>query len=173
MIPPRGGGGGAPRRVVIMGAAGRDFHNFNVAFRDDAGAEVVAFTASEQIPFIAPRRYPPELAGARYPQGIRIVEESELAEILSREAVEEVVFAYSDVSHLHVMHAASIALSHGADFRLMGPLSTMLKPEVPVVAVCATRTGAGKSQTTRKVARIFREAGVRTVVVRHPMPYGD
>jgi predicted GTPase len=160
------------RRLLIMGAAGRDFHNFNVVFRDDPDVEVVAFTAAPQIPFIAGRRYPPELAGPHYPQGIPIVDESELALLVRNEEVDEVIFAYSDVSHEHVMHAASIALARGADFRLLGPTSTMLEAEVPVVAVCATRTGSGKSQTTRRVARILEAAGVGVAVVRHPMPYG-
>jgi predicted GTPase len=160
------------RRLVIMGAAGRDFHNFNVVFRDDPDVEVVAFTAAPQIPFIAHRRYPPELAGPHYPEGIPIVDERELASLVRDEAVDEVIFAYSDVSHEHVMHAASIALAGGADFRLMGPASTMLEAEVPVVAVCATRTGSGKSQTTRRVSRILEAAGIEVIVVRHPMPYG-
>lgn len=160
------------RRVVIMGAAGRDFHNFNVAFRDDDRVEVVAFTAA-QIPYIAGRRYPPELAGPGYPEGIPIVDESQLAALVRDRSVDEVVFAYSDVSHEHVMHAGSAALAAGADFRLMGPRATMLESSVPVVAVCATRTGSGKSQTTRRVARILEGRGLRLVVVRHPMPYGD
>jgi predicted GTPase len=160
------------RRLVIMGAAGRDFHNFNVVFRDDPDVEVVAFTAASQIPFIAGRRYPPELAGPHYPEGIAIVDESELVRLVGEQSVDEVIFAYSDVSHEHVMHTASIALAGGADFRLMGPASTMLEAEVPVVAVCATRTGSGKSQTTRRVSRILETAGVGVVVVRHPMPYG-
>jgi predicted GTPase len=160
------------RRVVVMGAAGRDFHNFNVALRDDPGAEVVAFTAT-QIPYITGRRYPPELAGPRYPEGIPIVDEAELPDLVRDGGVDEVVFAYSDVTHEHVMHAASVALAAGADFRLMGPATTMLASSRPVVAVCATRTGAGKSQTTRRVARILEAAGIRPVVVRHPMPYGD
>jgi predicted GTPase len=161
------------RRLVIMGAAGRDFHNFNVAFRDDPDVEVVAFTASPQIPFIADRRYPPELSGPHYPEGISIVDERELASLVRDESIDEVIFAYSDVSHEHVMHAASIALAGDADFRLMGPASTMLEAEVPVVAVCATRTGSGKSQTTRRVSRILEAAGIAVVVVRHPMPYGE
>jgi predicted GTPase len=161
------------RRLVIMGAAGRDFHNFNVVFRDDPEVEVLAFTAASQVPFIAGRRYPPELAGPHYPEGIPIVDESELALLIRDQSVDEVIFAYSDVSHEHVMHAASIALAGGADFRLMGPTSTMLEAEVPVVAVCATRTGSGKSQTTRRISRILEAAGVGVVVVRHPMPYGE
>lgn len=160
------------KKVVVMGAAGRDFHNFNVALRDDGGVEVVAFTAA-QIPYINDRRYPPELAGPRYPDGIPIVDESELRALIRDQAVDEVVFAYSDVTHEHVMHAASVALAAGADFRLMGPAATMLRSGKPVVAVCATRTGAGKSQTTRRVARILEGVGIRPAVVRHPMPYGD
>jgi len=155
-----------------MGAAGRDFHNFNVAFRDDAQTEVVAFTAT-QIPYIADRRYPPELAGPRYPEGIKIVDEFELTDLVRKESVDEVIFAYSDVSHEYVMHAASTALAAGADFRLMGPASTLIRSKVSVVAVCATRTGSGKSQTTRRVARILEAAGKTIAVIRHPMPYGD
>ena len=160
------------RRVVVMGAAGRDFHNFNVALRDDPGVEVVAFTAA-QIPYITDRRYPPELAGPRYPDGIAIFDESELPSLVAERAVDEVIFAYSDVTHETVMHAASVALAAGADFRLLGPRSTMLQSIRPVVAVCAVRTGAGKSQTTRRVARILEASGIRPAVVRHPMPYGD
>jgi predicted GTPase len=160
------------RRVVIMGAAGRDFHNFNTVYRDDPTAEVVAFTAT-QIPGIAGRRYPPSLAGPHYPDGIPIVEEHQLADLVRRENIDDVVFAYSDVPHEHVMHQGSIALAAGAGFRLLGSRETMLPSEVPVVAVCAARTGAGKSQTTRRVLAILREAGKRTVAVRHPMPYGD
>jgi predicted GTPase len=160
------------RRVVVMGAAGRDFHNFNVALRDDPGVEVVAFTAA-QIPYITDRRYPPELAGPRYPDGIAIFDESELPSLVAEQAVDEVIFAYSDVTHETVMHAASVALAAGADFRLLGPRSTMLQSSRPVVAVCAVRTGAGKSQTTRRVARILEASGIRPAVVRHPMPYGD
>jgi predicted GTPase len=155
-----------------MGAAGRDFHNFNVALRHDPDVHVVAFTAT-QIPGIAGRRYPPELAGPRYPEGIAIVGESELGRLIEDCGVDEVVFAYSDVSHEHVMHAGSRALAHGADFRLMGPRSTMLEAKVPVVSVCAVRTGAGKSQTARRVVRLLEAAGVRVVVIRHPMAYGD
>ncbi|HKZ76074.1 MAG TPA: cyclic 2,3-diphosphoglycerate synthase [Actinomycetota bacterium] len=161
-----------PRRVLIMGAAGRDFHNFNVVFRDDQRYEVVAFTAT-QIPFIENRMYPPALAGSMYPKGIRIYDESELTRLIKELGVAEVVFAYSDVSHEHVMHKASEAIAAGANFVLLGPDDTMLEATVPVVAVCAVRTGAGKSQTTRAVARILRENGKRVVAVRHPMPYGD
>jgi predicted GTPase len=160
------------KRVVVMGAAGRDFHNFNVALRDDPGLDVVAFTAA-QIPYITDRRYPPELAGPRYPNGIEIFDESELPELVGDRGVDEVIFAYSDVTHETVMHAASVVLAAGADFRLLGPKATMLTSNKPVVAVCAVRTGAGKSQTTRRVARILEAAGIRPAVVRHPMPYGD
>jgi predicted GTPase len=160
------------RKVVIAGAAGRDFHNFNVAFRGRDDVEVVAFTAT-QIPNIDGRLYPAELAGRLYPHGIPIVPESELASLVHREAVDEVVFAYSDVSHEHVMHVGSIALAAGADFRLLGPRATELRSSKPVVAVCAVRTGSGKSQTTRHVARVLRESGQRVAVLRHPMPYGD
>ncbi|MDQ4149484.1 MAG: cyclic 2,3-diphosphoglycerate synthase [Actinomycetota bacterium] len=155
-----------------MGAAGRDFHNFNVAFRADPAVEVVAFTAG-QIPLMAGRRYPPDLAGPLYPSGLPIVPEADLPSLLKELGVEEVIFAYSDVSHEEVMHAASLALAAGADFRLMGTKSTMLTSAVPVISVCATRTGAGKSQTTRRVARALTDAGVKAAIVRHPMPYGD
>jgi predicted GTPase len=155
-----------------MGAAGRDFHNFNVVYRDDQRYEVVAFTAT-QIPFIEDRLYPASLAGPRYPHGIPIHDESELTELIRELRVDDVVFAYSDVSHLHVMHKASEALAAGANFVLLGPNGTMLEADVPVVAVCAVRTGSGKSQTTRAIARTLREAGKRVVAVRHPMPYGD
>lgn len=160
------------RRVLIMGAAGRDFHNFNTVFRDDPDSEVVAFTAT-QIPYISDRVYPPALAGPLYPKGIRILPEEELADLVWAEHVDEVVFSYSDVSHEHVMHAASTALAAGADFRLLGPSLTELRSEKPVAAVCAARTGAGKSQTTRRVVSVLRDAGRTVVVVRHPMPYGD
>jgi predicted GTPase len=159
------------RRVVIAGAAGRDFHNFNVLFRERPDVEVVAFTAT-QIPDIDGRSYPPELAGSLYADGIRIVAEEEL-ESLIRDGVDEVVFSYSDVSHEHVMHVASRALAAGADFRLVAPAATELVSARPVVAVCAVRTGAGKSQTTRRVAELLRAAGHRVAIVRHPMPYGD
>ncbi len=160
------------QRVLILGAAGRDFHNFNVWFRDHLEYEVVGFTAA-QIPNIAGRRYPPELAGARYPQGVPIYAETELASLVREHQVDVVVFSYSDVSHEHVMHLASEALAAGADYLLLGPRHTMLRASVPVIAVCAARTGSGKSQTTRRIAAVLREAGRRVVVVRHPMPYGD
>lgn len=159
-------------RVVIMGAAGRDFHDFNVVFRSDPGVRVVAFTAT-QIPGIADRRYPPELAGPLYEQGIPIVPESELERVVRDESVDAVVFAYSDVPHETVMHAASRVLAAGADFTLLGPARTMLRSRRPVLAVGATRTGAGKSQTTRFLAALLAERGLTPVIVRHPMPYGD
>jgi predicted GTPase len=159
-------------RTVIMGAGGRDFHNFNVAFRDDPDVEVVAFTAA-QIPGIDDRVYPASLAGPRYPKGIPIRPESELAAIVRDHDVDQVILAYSDLSHEEVMHKASIALAAGADFALMGPRSTMIESTKPVVAVCAVRTGCGKSQTSRKVGQILLDAGLKVALVRHPMPYGD
>jgi predicted GTPase len=160
------------RRTLIMGAAGRDFHDFNTAYRDDPAVDVVAFTAT-QIPGIENRTYPPGLAGPRYPSGIPIHPEEELTRLIRDLSVDDVVFAYSDVSHEYVMHRASQVLAAGANFVLLGPDDTMLEARMPVVAVCAVRTGAGKSQTTRRAAAILREAGHRPVVVRHPMPYGD
>jgi predicted GTPase len=160
------------RKVLIAGAAGRDFHNFNVAFRGRDDVRVVAFTAT-QIPDIEGRVYPAELAGAGYPDGIPILAEEELADTVRREEIDDVVFAYSDVTHEHVMHIGSIAMAAGADFRLMGPRSTELRSAKPVVAICAVRTGSGKSQTTRHVASVLRGAGKRVAVLRHPMPYGD
>jgi predicted GTPase len=159
-------------RVLILGAAGRDFHNFNVVFRADPTFEVVAFTAT-QIPGIAGRRYPASLAGPHYPQGIPIVAESSLESQLRDGGPCQVVFAYSDVAHAHVMHLASRALAAGADFMLLGPHRTMLSASVPVVAVSAVRTGCGKSQTARYLSRRLRERGLRVAVIRHPMPYGD
>jgi predicted GTPase len=155
-----------------MGAAGRDFHNFNVAFRDDPACEVVAFTAA-QIPGISGRRYPAALAGDRYPDGIAIVEETQLADVCREKKVDEVVFAYSDVEHAFVMHKASIALAAGADFTLLGPKRTMLTSRLAVIAICAVRTGVGKSQTARWLARLLKERGLRVAMMRHPMPYGD
>jgi predicted GTPase len=160
------------RRVLIMGAAGRDFHNFNSAFRGDEATRVVAFTAT-QIPYIDDRTYPAALAGPGYPDGIPIFPEERLEDLIADHDVDEVVFSYSDVRHVDVMHAASRALAAGADFRLLGPKQTELVAKVPVVAVCAVRTGAGKSQTTRRVAELLRAAGRKVVAVRHPMPYGD
>lgn len=159
-------------RTVIMGAAGRDFHNFNVMFRDNPAAVVVAFTAT-QIPGIEGRRYPPSLAGPNYPEGIPIVAEAELEELCRREQIDQVVFAYSDVSHVEVMHAASRSLAAGASFLLAGPRQTMLVTEKPVIAITAVRTGSGKSQTARRISRLLRHKGLRVGVLRHPMPYGD
>ena len=159
-------------RVLIMGAAGRDFHNFNVYFRDNPTYEVVAYTVT-QIPNIEGRVYPPELAGKLYPAGIPIYPEDQLETLIHELTVDQVVFAYSDVTHEHVMHKGSQVLAAGADFRLMGTKTTMLQSTVPVVSVCAVRTGSGKSQTTRRVSDILRQMGKRLVVVRHPMPFGD
>ena len=160
------------RRVLVLGAAGRDFHDFQLVFRDDPGVEVVAFTAA-QLPNIAGRRYPAELAGKLYPSGIPILEEAGWEELVRRERVDEVVFAYSDVPHGTIMDYAERAVALGADFRLLGTRPTMLRSEKPVVSVCAVRTGVGKSPTSRYVARTLREMGKRVAVVRHPMPYGD
>ncbi|MEI7742287.1 MAG: cyclic 2,3-diphosphoglycerate synthase [Chloroflexota bacterium] len=159
-------------RVLIMGAAGRDFHDFNVVYRDDPAFKVVAFTAT-QIPGIADRRYPPELAGVGYPDGIPIRPEAELEQLIRDFAVDTVVHAYSDVSHEQVMHAASRVLAAGASFTLLGPKATMLESKRPVVSVCAVRTGCGKSQTSRHVAALLEAQGLKVAVVRHPMPYGD
>ncbi|HSV86436.1 MAG TPA: cyclic 2,3-diphosphoglycerate synthase [Levilinea sp.] len=161
-----------PIRTIIMGAAGRDFHNFNVFFRNHPEYEVVAFTAT-QIPNIEGRKYPSVLAGSRYPEGIKIYPESELESLIKELKADQVVFAYSDVPHEYVMHKASQALAAGADFRLMGLNSTQLSSSKPVVSVCAVRTGSGKSQTTRRVALILRDMGYRVAAIRHPMPYGD
>src|SRR5262245_41328533 len=160
------------RRVLIMGAAGRDFHNFNVGFRDNPAYEVVGFTAT-QIPNITGRRYPPELAGPRYPDGIPIHEEEHLRDLIGSLKADLVVFAYSDVSHAYVMHKASLVVAAGADFMLMGFDATALRSKRPVVSVCAVRTGAGKSQTTRRVCARLMERGRRVAAIRHPMPYGD
>ncbi|HZX98798.1 MAG TPA: cyclic 2,3-diphosphoglycerate synthase [Dermatophilaceae bacterium] len=160
------------RRLLIMGAAGRDFHNFNVTYRSDPQVEVVAFTAT-QIPFINDRTYPASLAGERYPEGIPIHDESMLTQLIKEQQIDDVVFSYSDISHANVMHKASQVLADGANFVLLGARSTMLTSTVPVVAVCAVRTGAGKSQTTRAIADTLKEAGKRVVAVRHPMPYGN
>jgi predicted GTPase len=160
------------RKVIIMGAAGRDFHNFNVFFKDNEDYEVVAFTAT-QIPNIDDRKYPSKLAGKLYPGGIPIYSESELTGLIKEHYVDEVVFSYSDVSHEYVMHKASEVQAAGASFVIMGAAQTMLKSKVPVIAVCAVRTGCGKSATTKKICQILKEAGKKIVVVRHPMPYGD
>lgn len=159
-------------RVLIMGAAGRDFHNFNVYFRNNAEYEVVAFTAT-QIPNIEGRLYPAELAGPLYPKGIKIYPESDLVKLIHEMNVDQVVFAYSDSPHTYVMHKASTVLAAGADFRLMGTKTTQVKSVKPVVSVCAVRTGSGKSQTTRRVSQILRQMGYKVAAIRHPMPYGD
>ena len=159
-------------KILIMGAAGRDFHNFNVYFRDNSDYEVVAFTAT-QIPNIEGRQYPTELAGSLYPQGIPIYPESDLVSLIRENKIEQVVFAYSDVPHDYVMHKASEVLAAGADFRLMGAEGTQVKSTKPVVSVCAVRTGSGKSQTTRRVAQILQNMGFKVAAIRHPMPYGD
>ncbi len=159
-------------KVIIMGAAGRDFHNFNTYFRHNPAYQVVAFTAA-QIPDIEGRLYPPGLAGENYPEGIPIYAEEELPALIKKHAVDQVVFAYSDVSHEDVMHKASLVLACGADFRLMGPRTTMLRSKRKVVAITAVRTGGGKSQTTRYIAQLLAEAGHKVAVIRHPMPYGD
>ena len=161
-----------PDKIIIMGAAGRDFHNFNVYFRDNPGYNVVAFTAT-QIPNIEGRVYPAVLAGPLYPNGIPIFPESDLPDLIAKYQADQVIFAYSDVSHEFVMNRASLVLAACADFRLLGPRETMLKSFKPVVAICAVRTGSGKSQTTRAVAGILKAMGKRVVAVRHPMPYGD
>jgi len=159
-------------KVIIMGAAGRDFHNFNVYFKDNERYRVIAFTAS-QIPSIENRFYPPELAGGLYPEGIPIYDETQLPELIREHRVDLVALSYSDIPHVEVMHKASIAMANGADFILLGATYTMLRSKKPVVAVCAVRTGCGKSQTTRKVCDILRDRGKKVVAVRHPMPYGD
>ena len=159
-------------RILIMGAAGRDFHNFNVLYRQDPNVEVVAFTAT-QIPNIAGRKYPQELAGQYYPNGIPIYDEKELTHLIHELKVDKVIFAYSDVSHEYVMHKGCEALAAGADYGFVNPVATMLPSKKPVVSICAVRTGSGKSQTTRKVAEVLRNFGKKVAVVRHPMPYGD
>ena len=159
-------------KVLIMGAAGRDFHNFNVYFRNNSNYEVVAFTAT-QIPDIAGRKYPVELSGPLYPEGISIYLEEDLPNLIKKNEIDQVILAYSDLPYQYVMNKASIVLASGADFRLMGPKNTMLKSNLPVVSVCAVRTGCGKSQTTRKVTNILKKKGYKIAVIRHPMPYGD
>jgi len=160
------------KKVIIMGAAGRDFHNFNVYFRDKKEYDVVAFTAT-QIPDIEDRKYPPLLTGGLYPEGIPIYPEKDLASLIKKHQVLEVFFSYSDVSHEYVMHKGSEVLAAGASFTLLGPQETMLKSKLPVISICAVRTGCGKSQTSRKAALILKRKGRRAVVIRHPMPYGD
>ncbi|MDP6276404.1 MAG: GTP-binding protein, partial [Candidatus Marinimicrobia bacterium] len=161
-----------PIKTIIMGAAGRDFHNFNVVYRHNEQYEVVAFTAT-QIPDIEGRNYPPALAGALYPEGIPIYDENELERLIQEHHVEEVVFSYSDISYDYVMHMASRVLALGAHFKLLGGEQTMIRSTKPVVSVCAVRTGCGKSQTTRKVAAVLKAAGKKVAAIRHPMPYGD
>ena len=160
------------KKVIIMGAAGRDFHNFNVVFRDNKAYQVVAFTAT-QIPDIEDRKYPAALAGKLYPQGIPIHPEDELSTLIQKHGVKEVVFAYSDVPHITVMNRASQVLAAGADFSLLGPEATMIRSRKPVLSVCAVRTGSGKSQTSRKAARLLKAKGRKVAVIRHPMPYGN
>lgn len=159
-------------KVIIMGAAGRDFHNFNVYFRNNSNYEVVAFTAT-QIPDIAGRKYPAELSSSLYPEGIPIYSEEELPNLIREKQIDQVILAYSDLPYQYVMNKASVVLASGADFRLMGPKSTMLKSNLPVVSICAVRTGCGKSQTTRKATDILKKKGYKIAVIRHPMPYGD
>jgi len=159
-------------KIVILGAAGRDFHNFNTYFRDNERYDVVAFTAT-QIPDIEGRKYPPELAGSLYPKGIPIFDEKNLPRLIKEHTIDQVIMSYSDISHVEVMQKASLVLAIGPDFRLMGTKHTCIKSTKPVIAVCAVRTGAGKSQVTRKLGQILREHGKRVAVIRHPMPYGD
>ena len=159
-------------RTIIMGAAGRDFHNFNVFFRNNQDYEVVAFTAT-QIPNIEGRKYPKELSGSLYPEGIPIYAEEELIDLIEKNNIDQVIFAYSDVPHEYVMHKASLVLAAGADFRLMGIHTTQIKSNKPVISVCAVRTGSGKSQTTRRVSKVLIDLGYKVAAIRHPMPYGD
>ena len=162
----------AKKRTVIMGAAGRDFHNFNVVYRDDPNTEVVCFTAT-QIPDIEGRQYPPALAGSYYPKGIPIFAEEELENIIKQQAIDEVVFSYSDINYSDLMHKASMVLAAGADFKLLGYNATAIKSSKPVVSVCAVRTGVGKSPATRRITEILKAAGKKVAAIRHPMPYGD
>jgi len=160
------------KKIVIIGAAGRDFHNFNTVYRNNPNYKVVAFTAA-QIPDIAGRRYPADLAGSLYPEGIPIVEQSELAELIKSENIDECIFSYSDIPYQKLMNLAALVNAAGADFTLLGPKATMIKSSKPVIAVCAVRTGCGKSQTSRKIVEILNEKGLKVVAVRHPMPYGN
>jgi predicted GTPase len=162
----------ARRNVIILGSAGRDFHNFNVFFRENKGYNVVGFTGSQQIPGISGKTYPPELSGELYPEGIPIFAEEELPKLIRKLNVDDCVFAYTDVSYQHVMHIGAIVNAAGATYVVLGPKDTMLKSRRPVIAVCAVRTGAGKSQTSRRVTELLRKMGLRAIVVRHPMPYG-
>ncbi len=161
------------RKVIILGAAGRDFHNFNTFFRDNEDYEVVAFTASSQIPNIANRNYPKQLAGKLYPEGIPIFPETDMVDLIKKNRIHIAVFSYSDVSYDYVMDKGSSVLATGADFWLLGPRSTQIKSKKPVIAICAVRTGAGKSQTTRRICEVLKEIGKTYCVIRHPMPYGD
>ncbi|MEI2776100.1 MAG: cyclic 2,3-diphosphoglycerate synthase [Tetrasphaera sp.] len=172
MVAPSSASAPARRRILILGAAGRDFHDFNVRYRDNPAVEVVAFTAT-QIPDIDDRIYPAELAGPYYPNGIPVLDEAIFTDVIAREEVDTVVLAYSDLPHTQVMHLASRAVAAGADFVLHGSRTTMLRSSKPVIAVTAVRTGVGKSQTTRYLTRILRDLGKQVVAVRHPMPYGD
>mgnify|MGYP001218690471 CR=1 FL=1 len=160
------------KRVLIMGAAGRDFHNFNTYFRENPEYDVVAFTAT-QIPNISGRKYPAALSGKNYPNGIPIYPEGELVDLIGKEKIDMVVFSYSDVSHEYVMQMGSRVMAAGANYMLLAPASTQIKANVPVVSVCAIRTGCGKSQTSRKIVEILKKSGKKTVAIRHPMPYGD
>ncbi len=160
------------RKIIIMGAAGRDFHNFNTYYKNNEMYEVVAFTAT-QIPDIVDRKYPSELSGPLYPNGVPIYDESEITELIKKHDIDEVVFSYSDVSHEYVMHKASLVNAYGAAFTLLGTKGTMIKSTKPIISVCAVRTGSGKSQTSRKIVQILQNAGKKIVAIRHPMPYGD
>lgn len=160
------------RRVLIMGAAGRDFHNFNTYYRENPDYEVVAFTAT-QIPNISGRRYPASLSGKNYPNGIPIYKECDLTDIIKRESIDLVVFSYSDVSHEYVMQKGSQVLAAGANYMLLSPAATQIKAKVPAISVCAIRTGCGKSQTSRKIVELLKKRGKKVVAIRHPMPYGD
>ncbi len=161
-----------PQKVIIMGAAGRDFHNFNVYFRDNKNYRVITFTAT-QIPDIDDKMYPPELSGPLYPDGIPIQPESDLPDLIQNHDIDQVILAYSDLPHTYVMEKASLVMSNGADFRMMGPSSTMIKSKLPMISICAVRTGCGKSAVTRRVADILQEKGKKVIAIRHPMPYGD
>jgi len=163
----------ARRNVIIIGSAGRDFHNFNVFFRENKGYNVVGFTGSQQIPGISGKTYPPDLSGELYPEGIPIFAEEELPKLIKKLKVDDCVFAYTDVSYEHVMHIGAIVNAAGATYTMLGPKDTMLKSSRPVIAVCAVRTGAGKSQTSRRIIELLKKRGSRVTTVRHPMPYGE
>ncbi len=161
------------RNVIIIGSAGRDFHNFNVFFNNNKSYNVAGFTGSQQIPGISGKRYPPELSGELYPEGIPIYAEEELPSLIKELNVDDCVFAYSDVSYQHVMHIGAIVNAAGATYIMLGPKDTMLKSSRPVVAVCAVRTGAGKSQTSRRIIELLKKKGLKAIAIRHPMPYGE